>query len=603
MGGGFWWTRQPARPHFDAGLGQPLPAVTLRTLDGEIQSFSSLRGSRGAVLVFLGIECPVSNQYVPRLNTLAAQASALGLPLVGINPNASETAEQVRAQVRDQCIRFPMRKDPAGAAAERWKVSRTNEALVIDAQGVLRYRGAIDDELRPGLRKGAPVHAYLENAIRAVAGGKPVSVPTSEVHGCPIEWPRPAAASSRPRIRPADAAIRAARDETAGTPEVGPVTYHADVAGIVAARCQACHRPRQVAPFALQSYRDARRWAAGLAEVVEDYRMPPWHADPRYGHFANDRSLSARERAVLLAWVEQGCPEGDPAAAPPPPTFPDEWSIGTPDAVFAPPEPFEVPASGLVPIQRFRVPSGFTEDRWVQAAEMQPGERSVVHHMFVFIEPPADDPGDLKRTGPALVAYAPGDAPSVHPAGIARRVPAHSDLLFEIHYTPTGRARVDHSRVGLVFARQPVRHEAIFAGISDKTLVIPPGAPNHPSQARRTFTRPVHVLSLFPHMHLRGKDFSFTAVYPDGRREVLLSVPAYDFGWQSVYRLAEPLALPAGTRLVCRAHFDNSAANPANPDPTATVRWGDYTTDEMMIGYIDYYEDEPRLKSAPARAD
>jgi peroxiredoxin len=567
-------------------------------LDGRVIESSRLLGPRGAVLVFLGTQCPVSNQYVPKLNELCAAAEAQGVRLFGINSNASETVGQVRAQAQEHGLRFPMLKDPGGAAAERWKVTRTNEALLVDARGVLRYRGAIDDELRPGVRKGSEVHPFLEEAIRAVVAGRAVATPTTEVFGCPIEWPQPAAAGTRPRIRPAHAAILAARRERDEAVAVGPVTYHRDVAAILADRCQPCHRPRQVAPFSLRDYPEARRWAAAIAEAVEDYRMPPWHADPRYGRFANDRSLTARQRATLLAWVEQGCPEGDPVDEPSPRPFPDSWSIGTPDAIYEMPEPFEVPAHGTVPIQRFRIASGLSEDRWIQAAEMQAGDRS-----FVFIEPHRDNPGALARTGPVLVAYVPGDAPSIYPPGIAKRIPAGSDLLFEVHYTPTGRRRVDRSRVGLIYAREPVHHEAVFRGVSDRSLVIPPGAADYPSRASYTFPRPVHLLSLFPHMHMRGKDFRIIAAFPDGRRETLLSVPAYDYAWQSVYRLAEPMALPAGTRIECLAHFDNSAANLVNPDPTATVRWGDNTTDEMMIGYLEYYEDSPRLKSQPPIAE
>lgn len=588
------YRRPGERKHFDHLVNRPLPAAELRLPDGRAAPALGLLGPRGGVFVFLGTQCPVSNQYLPTLKALAGECRDRGVAVVGVNANASETPEQVAEHVREFGVTFPVAKDPEGAAAERWRVGRTNEALLVDGRGVLRYRGAIDDELRPGLRRGAPTRPLLRLAIDAMLAGRPIEEPVTTAYGCPIEWPAQAPGRrTAPRVRAAAPAIVAAREEAAPAVEVGAVTYAGDVAPILAEKCQACHRPRQVAPFALLGYRDARRWAAGIAEVVEDYRMPPWHADPRFGRFENDRSLTPRQRAVLLAWVEQGCPPGDPAREPPPREFPEGWSIGTPDAIYTMPEPFEVPARGTVAIQRFRVPSGLAEDRWVQKVEMQPGVRSVVHHMFVFIEPHRDSPADLLKTGPTLVAYAPGDAPSIYPPGIARRIPAGSDLMFEVHYTPDGRTRFDRSSVGLIFAREPVRHQAVFKGIPDKTLDIPPGEPNYPARSSYTFPRAVHLLSLMPHMHLRGKDFRYDIVSPGGRRETLLSVPAYDFGWQSVYRLAEPLAVPAGARLECFAHFDNSAANPANPDPRARVRWGDLTTDEMMIGYIDYYEDRP----------
>jgi mono/diheme cytochrome c family protein len=585
--------RPSRREHFDAGLGRPLPAASLQRLDGRSVPLGELIGPRGLVIVFLGTQCPVGNQYAPKLAALAGWAGPRGVAVIGVNANASETAEQVAAHARDFRLGFPVLKDPENRAADLWRVGRTNEALLLDAKGILRYRGAIDDEYRPGIPKGQAPRPFLANAIGAMLAARPITVATTPVFGCPIERVLPRIARpALPRVRAAAPAIVAAREADSGPIAVGPVTYAADVAPILAERCQGCHRPRQVAPFSLLTYEDALRWASGIAEVVEDYRMPPWHADPRYGRFANDRSLSPRERAVLLAWVDQGAPAGDLAAAPPPRRFPEGWTIGTPDLVFTMDEPFEVPASGTIPIQRFRIKSGATRDLWVQKAEMQPGDRSVVHHMFVFVEPHRDD-GDLTRTGPCLVAYAPGDAPSVYPPGVAKRIPAGCDLLFEIHYTPIGRPRVDRSSVGIILATEPVQHEAVFTGIADKQLVIPPGATHHRSRSSHTFTKHIHLLSLFPHMHLRGKDFRIDAVFPDGRREILLSIPAYDYAWQSVYRLAQPLALPAGSRIECEAHFDNSAANPANPDPTATVRWGDQTWDEMMIGYLDYYEDRP----------
>jgi hypothetical protein len=395
-----------------------------------------------------------------------------------------------------------------------------------------------------------------------------------------------------PRIRPAAPALVEALEEVDGKEpiEVGRVTYAGDVARIVQDRCQSCHRPGQVAPFSLRSYDDARSHAAMIAEVVEDRRMPPWHADPRHGRFRNDRHLSPRERATLLAWVEQGTPLGDPSALPPPATFPEGWQIGTPDVVFELPAPQSVAAEGTLPYVYVRVPTGFQEDRWVQAAEAQPGDRAVVHHILVFV----DDHSGKKRQGIGgqLCGFAPGDMPAVFPPGVAKQVPAGSDLIFQIHYTPVGAPHTDRSRVGLIFAKQPVEHAAITLGIAQRRFVIPPGAANHPVASSFTFPRDAHLLSLLPHMHLRGKNFEYRATYPDGSSEVLLSVPAFDFGWQTSYLLDAPKAMPKDTRIDCLAHYDNSADNPANPDPERAVLWGDQTSEEMMIGYIDYIEDE-----------
>jgi mono/diheme cytochrome c family protein len=431
-----------------------------------------------------------------------------------------------------------------------------------------------------------------------------VAVATTPVVGCPIDRiDSIAAIGNRPRVRPAAAEIRAACDEEDGpVPAVGRVTYAADVAPILQARCQSCHRPGEAGPFSLLTYDQARRWAESIREVVEDRRMPPWHADPRFGRFRNDRGLSARQRATLLAWVEQGTPLGDPRDMPAARTFSAGWSIGTPDLVLQMPEPFAVPAEGFVRYQHFRVPTGFTEDRWVQAAEARPGDRAVVHHIGVYVDDHTPRSSLAEPNVKHVVAlYFPGDNSPVFPPGIARRIPAGSDLTFEVHYTPIGIAKVDQSAVGLIFAKEPAHHEARMRGIPDKKLRIPPGAANHEVRSSYTFPNDAHLLTLMPHMHVRGKDFLYTATYPDGRSEVLLSVPRYDFGWQSIYLLAEPKAMPRGTRIDCLAHFDNSAANPFNPNPKKEVTWGEQTWEEMMIGYIDYYEDAPTPPAAQPR--
>jgi peroxiredoxin len=587
------------------GLGEPAADFTLRdAATGRPVSLAALRREAKAVtVVFTGIDCPVGNLYMPRLVEMDRAYRARGVAIVAINANDHESAEQVAAHAREHGVEFPVLKDPDNRVADALLAERTCEALVFDHSGRLRYRGAIDDQYGQGSRKDRTGRAYLAEALDAILAGRAVASPTTPVVGCPIERAEPSRATSdRPRVRPASPAILAARkaEGEAESIQVGPVTYAADVAPILVRKCQSCHRPKQAGPFSLLTCEQARRWATTIREVVDDGRMPPWHADPRFGRFENDRGLSPRERATLLAWVDQGAPLGDPKTLPPPAEFPDGWSIGRPDAVVEMAEPYVVEAQGAIPYRRFRVPTGFTEDRWVQAAEARPGDRSVVHHMFVFVEKHDPDPTNLHRKGPCLVGYTPGDNPSVFPPGTAKLVPAGSDFLFEIHYSPIGRPRIDRSRVAMIFARGPVAHEAITRGIPDKGLRIPPGAADYESRSSYTFPADAHLLSLMPHMHLRGKDFLYRASYPDGRSEVLLSVPAYDFGWQTIYRLADPKPMPKGTRIDCLAHFDNSSANPANPDPTKEVRWGDQTWDEMMIGYIDYYLDAPGPHGAEA---
>ena len=368
-----------------------------------------------------------------------------------------------------------------------------------------------------------------------------------------------------------------------------PATYADDVAPILMARCVPCHRPGQVAPFPLLTYENARRWATSIADVLQDGRMPPWDADPRHGRFANDPSLSPGERATVLSWVEAGAPPGDLSRAPRPPRFAQGWAVGTPDLVFEMPEPFPVPAQGTVPIHRIRVPVRLDTDVFIRAAEVRPGDRAVVHHVCVFIEDRSCPPGSEASANTVLAAYTPGERPSVFPPGVAKRLPRDADLLFEVHYTPIGKPRFDRSALGIVLCTEPPRHLAFTRGIPNHKLRIPPGDPDYVLHAGWKANREVTLLGFSPHMHLRGKSFSYTAAFPDGRREILLSVPHYNFNWQSNYRLLEPRTLPRGTRIECEAHYDNSADNPANPDPTRTVTWGEQSWDEMMIGFIDYY--------------
>ncbi|QEH33136.1 thiol-disulfide oxidoreductase [Aquisphaera giovannonii] len=584
----------------DRGVGQRMGNFTLKdAATGRPVSLFGYAGKKAAVLVFMGTECPLAEVYAPRLKELNASYRSRGVVFLGIDPNAGDSAAAIAEQARKHGLEFPMLKDEGNVVADMAMAERTPEVVVLDGRAKIRYRGAIDDQYGEGTRKPEPSRRYLVDALDAMLAGKEVAVAASPVAGCLIDRvePRPAKAD-RPRVRPAAPEILSGIREAAGekSPDVGQVTFAA-AGRIIRDKCQSCHRPGQVGPFPLEGYDDAKKHAAMIGEVVDNRRMPPWHADPRHGRFSNDRSLTPRERATLLAWVGQGARLGDPKEAPPPRAFPEGWSIGRPDAVLEMPEDYLVPAQGVLDYVRIRVPANFREDRWVQAAEAQPGDRAVVHHIIAYVVPPkGKDAKESRGDHEHLVAYAPGDLPSVYAPGTAKRIPAGSDFLFEIHYTPNGKARRDRSRVGLIFAKEPVTREARTIGIAEMNFLIPPGKDDVPVSSSLTLDRDARLLSFMPHMHLRGKDFRYTVTRPGRAPEVVLSVPAYDFGWQSVYTLAAPMELPAGTRIDCLAHYDNSVGNPSNPDPGKLVRWGDQTTDEMMIGYIDV--DFPRGQSS-----
>ncbi len=378
------------------------------------------------------------------------------------------------------------------------------------------------------------------------------------------------------------------------------VTFTKHIAPILYQRCAECHRAGQIAPMSLLTYNEARPWARSMREKVLERTMPPWLADPKHGIFENDRRLSQPEIDAIVAWADGGAPQGDAKDLPAMPKFAAGWTLGQPDLIVKLQEEVEVAADGVIPYKYYTVPSGFTEDKWIQAAEIHPGNRAVVHHVIVSVaepgapsaaEPPAGDAageGRGRRGGIKLAGFAPGEQPKLWPKGTAKLVKAGSNFIFQVHYTPNGKAAKDRSYVGLYFAKDPVERKVLTATAMNARFVIPAGDGNHEVRSSWTAPEDVRIVDLMPHMHLRGKDFVYTAVYPDGRSEVILNVPKYDFNWQMLYRFKEPLLLPKGSRLDCVAHFDNSPNNKWNPDASKEVRWGPQTWEEMMIGWFDY---------------
>lgn len=385
----------------------------------------------------------------------------------------------------------------------------------------------------------------------------------------------------------------------AGNSSVSTVTFTKDVAPILYSRCVDCHRPGEIAPMSLLTYNEARPWAKAIKEKVLDRSMPPWLASAENHQFKNDRRLSQKEIDTIAAWVDSGAPRGDDHDLPAQPKFEEGWSIGKPDAVISLDQAVAVPAEGVIPYKYLTVQTNFSEDKWVQAAEIRPGNRKVVHHVIIFVQEPGNR---TEQTGEArggigykLCGFAPGEQPKVFPPGTARLIRKGSKLTFQMHYTPNGEATTDRSYVGLIFSKTPVQKTALTGTAINSRFVIPAGDANFEVRSSWTATDDVRIIDLMPHMHVRGKDFTYTAVYPDGHSEVVLQVSKYDFNWQLLYQFREPLFLPKGARLDCVAHFDNSARNKYNPDPAKEVRWGDQTWEEMMIGWFDYVLDKENL--------
>ena len=389
----------------------------------------------------------------------------------------------------------------------------------------------------------------------------------------------------------------------ASGPSDAAVTFTRDVAPIFYNRCVECHRSGEVAPMSLITYNETRPWAKAIKQKVADRSMPPWLAAPDNQHFKNDRRLSQREIDTIISWVEAGAPKGNDKDLPVAPKFEQGWAIGKPDAIIALDQDVPVPADGVVPYKYFTVQTNFNEDKWVEAAEIRAGNRKVVHHIIVFVQEPGGKTelsGENRGgRGAKLCGFAPGEQPKTFPPGTGRLIKKGSKLTFQMHYTPNGEATTDRSYIGLIFSKTPVRKIALTGTATNARFVIPAGDGNY--EVRSSWTAPddVRIIDLMPHMHVRGKDFTYTAVYPDGRSEVVLQIPRYDFNWQLLYQFKQPLLLPKGSRLDCVAHFDNSPRNKYNPDPTKEVRWGDQTWEEMMIGWFDYVLDKENL---PERA-
>jgi peroxiredoxin len=540
----------------------------LKDFRGADHALSDYRDSKVVVLAFLGTECPLAKLYGARLAELAREYEERGVQFLGINANVQDSITEIAAYARLLKIEFPILKDVGNELADKLGAVRTPEVFVLDTNRDVRYRGRIDDQYGVGYTRDEPQRHDLKAALDELLAGGTVSTPETKSVGCYIG-----------RIRTPD--------------NEAVVTYSNQIARILQNRCVECHRDGEIAPFALTDYEEVAGWADTIEEVVREGRMPPWHASNEHGKFENDRQLTGDEKASIYAWVKAGAPQGNPADLPAPRTWLTGWQLPRGPDFVAPitEQPFRVQAEGELRYQWFQIDPGFNEDKWVSAVEIQPGNRAVVHHVLMFAGS-RDDIGEHFRGGAAGYdgIFVPGQRVQLYPRGVARRIAAGSHLIFQVHYTPNGSEQFDQSRVGMWFVDPTdVEYEVRTASAVNSDFRIPAHEANfRVESASSRLPANARLMSLTPHMHLRGKSFFYEAVRPDGERERLLEVPRYDFNWQTAYRLAEPKPLPEGTRLHCVAHFDNSEGNLNNPDPTKRVRWGEQTWDEMMIGYFDY---------------
>jgi len=526
------------------------------------------------VVALTSTRCPIAALHAPRLAELARRYEERGVRFLLVNPNSSESAQELAAFAKKSGVQFPVLRDPDQQICNALEVHRTTEVFVVDFHRRIRYRGALDDQYSVGARKPRPERHYLVEALEALLAGKAPAAERTQPAGCALTRPaKPQKASSK------------------------APSYHADVAPILRKRCAECHQPGEIGPFSLLTYDDARSVAAMMREVVERQLMPPWHASAEIGSWRNDRSLTEAERATLFAWVDAGAPEGAPAAQPlPAPTAAGTWHLGKPDLLLTTSEQ-QIPPQGIVDLRYELVDTGLTEDRWLSGAELRAGNRSVVHHIQAFAIYPTDLP--TSSDAPRLTAgysqrqiatLVPGERYEPWPDGTGRFLPAGSKILFQIHYTPNGVGSTDRSTLALRFAPEKPSQILMTRGVHHRPLNIPPLDPAVRVDARWELKKDTIIYGLMPHMHLRGKSFRYDATLPNGMRVPLLDVPRYDFAWQTLYRPEVPIELPAGTEILCQAIFDNSPANPNNPNPNISVHFGEQSTDEMMIGYIDYVE-------------
>lgn len=555
------------RPQVGAVVGE------LRFVDtrGLPRGSSELDAARALVLMFTTNDCPLAQRYLPKYIELQRRARQDGLEFIVVNVGPRDTVLALAERQVESGAAFPFVKDFDGSVARALGITRTPEFVVLDGARRLAYRGRFDAQYRLGGVNPSAGRADLERALEDVLAGRAVEIAETIVDGCALEELGP------PPPRP-------------------DLTWSRDIAPIVQASCQGCHQPGTAAPFALMSYDDVATRRAMIAEVVHEGRMPPWFASPRHGEFVNAPKLTDEQRALLVGWLRAGAPTGDLSAEPEPVQHLDSrWRIGEPDLVLEQAGVSSVPAEGYIPYRYVLFPHVFAHDTWIEAIEITSDNLRVVHHAnlahFRLTE--------SFKTENFLTGYVPGGDPLVCDPGVGVLIPAGSLLGLQTHFVTTGQEERAKLSIALRFPRGVVQQRLRHFQIRDTRFEIPPFAPAHRVHAQRKFGADALGVGMFVHMHLRGRDMTFRATYPDGREEVLLCVPSYSFDWQQSYRWApRTQRFPAGTRVNVVAHFDNSRFNPYNPDPTVAVRFGQQSVDEMMYGFLFFVEEHERLNVA-----
>ncbi len=524
-----------------------------------------LSDMKAIVLMTHGNGCPIVHKALPELKALRDRYGAQGVAFVLLNSNLQDDRGAVAQEAAEYGIDFPILIDETQLIGESLGVDRTAEVLLIDPKTWKAvYRGPVDDRLSYGAQRPAPNKHYLADALEAMLAGKSVTLARVDAPGCLINF-----------------------EERDNREAHKKISYVDTIAPMLVDKCVSCHRPGGIGPWAMTDYDKVRGFAPMIREVVRTRRMPPWHADPHFGSFVGDRSLTNDQTKTLVHWIEAGAPRGegsDPLVTASQKGW-SEWTMGKPDLIVEVPA-FLVPATGVVTYQYPTARNPLDRDVWIRGIEILPGDRSVVHHVLAGIADP-QRPQFVGSVG-ELGGYAPGKNAAPYPADTGILLRKEASFRFQMHYTPSGKPVTDVTRVGLYFYDSPPQHELKMTLIYNTALSIPANTKSYSESLAHVFDRDVMLYSLLPHAHLRGKAAKYTAHYPDGRQEVLLSVPKYDFNWQPTYFFKDPKLMPRGTKVVLEMTWDNSAQNPLNPDPNRVVRWGDQTWEEMNVGWLRY---------------
>jgi hypothetical protein len=552
------------------GIGRVVEDLNFTDAAGVAGKFSDFAAQKALVVLLTSADCPLSKKYAPTINALHFEYKNRNIAFLLLN-SAHDSKDAVAGAIERNKFEMRYAVDADGSVARSLNAQTTTEVFVLDSSRRLIYRGCIDDQYGLGYEQDKPRHEYLRKSLDALLTGVRPEVTATSAPGCELAL---------------------------GTIEETKVTatWHKEISRLVQKSCVDCHRTGGNAPFPLTDYENMKRKRNAVRRVVKNRSMPPWHADHMIGGpWANNRRLSDEDQALLLNWLEAGAAEGDPRDAPAPRTFTEEWQIGKPDVIVQIPNPVKIPATGRLGYQYIDVKLNFPEDRWVSAIEMRPTQPELVHHSQVFVSfngklKIEQSPSNGGRPDCYFGAMVPGDTYQIFPKNSAKLLPKGASLKFEIHYVPNGVAAEDQMRVGLIFAKERPEFEVRSFDIRNSMFNIPPGADGKAVSTEYAFPKAARLLSFQPHMHLRGKSFKVEALYADGKSETVLSVPRYNFNWQTSYRPLNPIEIPGGTKIKVTGWFDNSANNPANPDPNVTVNAGAETTDEMLVCFGEWHE-------------